>query len=692
MKPFGFFLSIIAAALLVVPIEARQLASASPTPEAIVVKPASNNEPRSRRERAFIKLFEGQKQLWKRQRLQTEAGRNNARLLAKAAFQSAVEIDPELAEAYTALADIAVMRPAVDIEEGITLAKQAVRLDPDSFGGRRILARLYTVKSRLGTAKPDAVYVELAVNEWRQVTRLDPRNAEGWAFISAFSESAGRTTEQVDALRKWVSAVPPLDVEFYSAIMGGQAQLTSDHASTKLAAVLAKSGKRDEATTILSNLIADDAQNSEAISMLSEIIDSAEGEAAAAGIGALQQAVFANPENISLLDMLARLQSRTGKFDDAVRLLNRKISHLEKSDVRGSSTLLVSLAVIYLDKDRYDEAAKAFDSSIDLRVSNSAADGLSLEDREFATYVFEKLIHTHRLAEKTAAAKTAIEKARRLFGKDDSFADRQLIYLLHGTGDREAALTLVRGLRINRPSESGLVRTEATILAELGKLDAAVELVKKQRSTPRPVAGGSSQSGTIAVPVPSGDEFSDLLFISNLYSQANRPKEAIEAANQAFTIAAGNERKQIAKMSLATAQQMSGDFAAAELTLRDVLKQTPGNPIALNNLGYFLAERGERLEEAIEMIRQALSVDAKNASYLDSLGWAYFKQGKLVEAEKYLKEAARVDLDSAAIQEHLGDLFREKKDLTGARTFWSRALRLASDSLDIARLKKKMGK
>jgi predicted Zn-dependent protease len=181
------------------------------------------------------------------------------------------------------------------------------------------------------------------------------------------------------------------------------------------------------------------------------------------------------------------------------------------------------------------------------------------------------------------------------------------------------------------------------------------------------------------------------LFISNLYSQANRGKEAADAANQAYAVARGSERKQIARLTLATAQQNSGDVKGAETTLRELLKETPGNPIALNNLGYFLLERNERIPEAFDLIQQAVKIDPTNPSYLDSLGWAYFKLGKLPEAEKNLKEALRFDSSSGTIHEHLGDVYQKQGKTEQARSSWSRAASLFSDVSDLKRVKGKLG-
>lgn len=657
---------------------------------AAAASPMETGEPRPRREQAYIKIFEGQRHIWKLQRMQTQAGRANSRRLAKEAFEAALTLDPTLAEAHTALSQLAVATQPRDIDEGIKQAELAVKIDPNNLGGHRMLARFYTVKSRLNNGPLDQAYASKARGAWTEVTRLEPRNAEAWAFLSAFAGARKDTSAEIEALRKWVSASPPSDVGFYEGTMAGS-NLSAEAANLKLASALMNSGASAEAAAVLGDLISDDPENSEAIALLSEMVDTIEGSPASAIAAALRQAVFAKPDNVSLVDMLARLQNRLGQFDDAVALLRKNIVMLAKTDRRAASTLSLSLAELYLLRDRYDDSTEALENALTVRGVTAAAP-VKNEDREFVQYVFEKIIHTAKLADRPQAAKAGIEKARKILGKDDLFADRQMIAFLQAQGSRQEALALVRSLRAGRPEDARLLRTEASLLTDLGQVDAAVDLIKKKggtRPVPSPPAGNSE---TVTIPVPQTDEFSDLLFVANLYSRAGRGKDAVDAANEALSAAAGMERRQIAKTTLATAQQMNGDTAAAEKTLREVLKETPGNPIALNNLGYFLTERGEKLEEAVEMIRQALKIDPRNPSYLDSLGWAYFKLGKLPEAEKYLSDAARVDADSATILEHLGDLHREKNDLVRAKALWTRALRLAGEAEEIDRLKKKLGK
>ncbi|MGD9561007.1 MAG: tetratricopeptide repeat protein [Pyrinomonadaceae bacterium] len=643
--------------------------------------PEARDLTRSNRERAFVKLFEGQRHMWQLQRMRTRAGRGNSRQLARNAFEAAVSFDPTLAEAYTALSELAVAVQPRDIEEGILQAERAVRADRDNVGGHRMLARFYTVKSRLNNGGLDRNFADRARTEWREVARLEPSNAEAWAFLSLFAEAAGKIDEELNALRNWVSAAPPADVGFFQGTMGG-ASLSPDAASIKLASSLMRAGHPAEAASVLSALIADDPENSQAIALLDELVDAIEPEAGTTALIPVQQAVFADPDNVALIGMLARLQTRLGQTTEAESLLKHHITSLAKSDRPAAATLASSLAEVYLQGDKYDDSIAALENALTIRgISQSTP--LKTEDREFAQTVFERLIHAAKLADRPNNVKLYIDRSRKIFGKGDLFADRAMIGFLNGQGRRREALALVRAARVDHPNDIRLLRTQAILMTDLGQVDAAVGLIgNRSRTVIIPAEN--------PVPVPPADEFSDLLFVSNLYSRVDRGKDAIESANRALALAASTERRQLAKTTLATAMQMNGDSQGAEKTLREVLQISPRNPMALNNLGYFLLERGEKLTEAAEMIKRALGIDPQNPVYLDSLGWAYFKLGRLTEAEKYINAAARADVDSATIMEHRGDIYRAKNDKAKARNSWERAFRLAAGAGDIERLRRKL--
>ena len=650
---------------------------------------------RGRRALAYAKLLEGQRYLWTMNRLRSKAGLANSARLAKDALQKAVELDPTLAEGYAALAELTAQMPPNDLDGAILLANIAVKINKDNYGGHRILARLYTIKSNLNHGDLDANFSQKAIAEWKEIARLDPRNAEAFAFLSEFYEKTDKTAERIDALRRWLAAAAPLEPEFYRNVFRGQQELSPENASIKLGGALLDAGETRQAVEILSRLVADNPENTPAIELLREAIENADASSSAIAVKALTQAVFANPENVSLVALLAQTESRAGQTDEAAKILRAATAKLAEKDKIAAANLQIVLGDIYAEQERFAEAIAVYENALKARGIGSAAVAQN-DERDFAVRVYEKIIQTFKRAERINDAKATIERARSLFGKTDSFPDKQLILLYRETGKMADALRTVRQLRARNSEDFGLLRTEASILTDSGRVDEAVALVKPligKNNAANAKNGGvvKTDENAFVISSPMFDDFTNYLFISSLYSQAKRGREAIEAANQALTAAGANEeRRQIAKLALATAQQTTGDFASAETTLRELLRQTPGNPIALNNLGYFLAERNTKLEEALSLIARAVKIDATNPSYLDSLGWAYFKLGQLEQAEKYLKEAARIDASSATIQEHLGDVFEKLGKLEQAKSSWQKSLTLTGEAEQTARLKSKL--
>lgn len=649
---------------------------------------------REKREQAYAKLLEGQRYIWSvnnRSRAQTNSA-SGARL-ARQSLQKAVELDPTLAEGYTALAELIVSSSPNDLEDAILLANIAVKINADNFGGHRLLARLYTIKSRLNNGILEPTFTDKAVNEWKEVGRLDPRSAEAFAFLSEFYARTGKPAERLDALRRWLAAAAPLETRFYGAIFNRQSSLSPESATLKYGQALLESGEKREAIEVLSRAVADNPENEETIESLRRAVESADATSTATAVGALRQAVFANPENITLIEILAQLQVQSGKIDDAAKVLREASAKIVGKSKTSAAELQFALGNIYVEAKRFDEAVNAYQAALTTR--GIGENPVVLDDeRDFAIRVFDKMIDAYKKASRPNDAKAVIDRARAILGKTDLFADKKLIAFYLETGKKSEALQSLRALRQRNPEDFSLLRFEATLLTEDGKVDEGVALIKNLIGK-KPPANNASTANIGAdemtnLSLLKYDDFSNYLYIADLYSQAKRGKEAVEAVNQALLAARSSDRREIAKLTLATVQQSTGDSRGAEETLRGILAQTPGNPIALNNLGYFLAERGEKLDEALTLIQKALEIDPNNPSYLDSLAWAYFKLGKLPEAEKYLKDALRYDATSTTIHEHLGDVYQKQNKPELARSAWEKALDLAAEADEKNRLKTKL--
>ncbi len=112
----------------------------------------------------------------------------------------------------------------------------------------------------------------------------------------------------------------------------------------------------------------------------------------------------------------------------------------------------------------------------------------------------------------------------------------------------------------------------------------------------------------------------------------------------------------------------------AERDFRQALELQPDEPSVLNYLGYSLIERGERLEEALEMIRKAVQQRPNDGYIVDSLGWAYYKMGRYEDAVQELEEAVRLRPTDAVINDHLGDAYWKVGRKLEARFQWRHAL------------------
>jgi len=128
-------------------------------------------------------------------------------------------------------------------------------------------------------------------------------------------------------------------------------------------------------------------------------------------------------------------------------------------------------------------------------------------------------------------------------------------------------------------------------------------------------------------------------------------------------------------------------FPEADAELREAIRIAPENGVALNYLGYSLADRGVSVDEALTLIRRAVAVDPWNAAYLDSLGWALFRLGRYGEAREPIERAARDYPFDPTVLEHLGDVYDKLGEAERARSLWRRAVESGSEHADVLRAK-----
>ena len=158
-----------------------------------------------------------------------------------------------------------------------------------------------------------------------------------------------------------------------------------------------------------------------------------------------------------------------------------------------------------------------------------------------------------------------------------------------------------------------------------------------------------------------------------VYREADQAQEAMRAFEQAIS-----EKGDYVQAHFYLAAQLDqlGRREDARSTLKRTLELDPNHPDAMNYLGYMDAEAGEHLDEAKALIERALELDPDNGAYLDSLGWVYYKMGRLDEALTQLDRAAALIDTDPVIFDHLGDVHFSRQDYEQAARSWRRALEL----------------
>ncbi|MEH6422336.1 tetratricopeptide repeat protein [Pseudomonas sp. CGJS7] len=132
------------------------------------------------------------------------------------------------------------------------------------------------------------------------------------------------------------------------------------------------------------------------------------------------------------------------------------------------------------------------------------------------------------------------------------------------------------------------------------------------------------------------------------------------------------------------------DIARAEADFRRILVAEPDSVAALNALGYTLADRTTRYQEALELIERARAAEPENSAIIDSYGWVLYRLGRTKEAETELRRALTMQKD-AEIASHLAELLWETGRRDEARKYFEQARKIDPENRSLVRALKKYG-
>jgi len=170
------------------------------------------------------------------------------------------------------------------------------------------------------------------------------------------------------------------------------------------------------------------------------------------------------------------------------------------------------------------------------------------------------------------------------------------------------------------------------------------------------------------------DDRSVYIALAQMNSRVKNWKQAEDDITKAMSLATKQEDKDYVLFVQGSIYERQKKYDLAEEAFHKVLADDPKNAMTLNYLGYMLADRGTRVEEALGYIRRAVALDPQNGAYLDSLGWAYYRLGNYDLAEENLRRASERIGNDPTVHQHLGELYQKTGRLKLATTNFERAL------------------
>ncbi|NNF59443.1 MAG: tetratricopeptide repeat protein [Rhodothermaceae bacterium] len=395
-----------------------------------------------------------------------------------------------------------------------------------------------------------------------------------------------------------------------------------------------------------------------------------------------QQLLELDPENAALLLRMEAIYARLGDPTNALRMLEAAVA-----TVPNERTLLIRLGMAYRDAARWPDAADVFEQLV-------ARDAGDSEAVLFLAGALDAMGETERAAilrnglQTTDSPEDRLRQAALLYAQiednpdaadealhllepfaEDDNAPTEALFMLgdllyHARDHGRAAEVLMRALD-DDPRKPGVWEQAAASFFYDGQIEEAIE---------------TTETALLLFPGQVG-----LLRLQGYaLAKAERPREALQSLDKAIQILAedGDQPKVHARLLAfkGVLHDELGETAEADAAFEVALEVGPGNALALNNYAYILAERGERLNDALAMAEEAVAAYPDNAYFLDTLGWVYFKLERLDEAAEAIERAVAADNQFPILLEHLGDIYAAQGRDAEARTAWERALDLDPDN------------
>jgi tetratricopeptide (TPR) repeat protein len=576
-------------------------------------------------------------------------------------YRLAIENDPSSDYLNAGLAELYARTGR--IKDAILEAQDILKRDGNNLEARRLLGRIYLRSlgdMQSGTQSEEVL--KLAIEQYEQIVKLDPNSVEDHLLL-------GRLYRLNNDLIK-------AENEFKTAV---KIQPNSEDAVTALSILYNEEGDTTRALEVL-NAFPESARSSKLYAALGYTYE--QNKAYKKAIEAYQKSVELDHDNLDSVRGLAQNLLNDGQTDAALAQL-KVVAEADPSDAQS----YMRMAEIYRRSGRYDEAMESLKKagtimpeSLEVKFNIAIIDqaqGHSDEAITILNQLLQKTEHTNgqydaselgnraifleRLGTVYREAnkpQLAIDTFRRMFDLGDENAVRGYQEIIETYRDQkqwqQATATADEAAK-RFPNDRSMQIVAASQRADLGESGPAIEQVKLMLK------------GT-------ADDKDVYIALSQMYSRTKDWPQAESSINKALELSTKPEDKEYATFVLGSIYERQKKYELAEESFRKVLAIDPKNAQALNYLGYMLADRNVRLEEALGYIRKAIAIEPQNGAYLDSLGWVYYRMGNYDLAEENLRLASEKIGTDPTVQAHLGDLYQKTGRLKLATAHWQRAL------------------
>jgi tetratricopeptide (TPR) repeat protein len=497
--------------------------------------------------------------------------------------------------------------------------EQIVKIEPDSVDDHLLLGRLYRLNNDLQKAEGE---LKLAV-------KLDPNSEEAVTTLSLLYSDEGDTNKALEVL----GSVPDSgrSGKLYAAL-GATYEQRKEYKSAIDAYKHAIQLDRDNLDAIrgLAENLLNDGQIDAALDQYKVIAD-------------------ANPEDAQTFLRISEIYRRQGKYDEA-------LDSLKKAEAMVPDALEVpyNIAVVYQAQGRYDEAVKVLQEL--LKKTEKADSTYSQPDRNNRGIFIERLGMVYRDQGNYSAAVETFRKMIALGGEDNVRTGYQdIIDTYREAKQWPQATAAAREAVQKQPDDRELRMVLDAQLADTADPDKPLADIR------------AMLKGTI-------EDRDVYLRLAIMNTRLKRWSDAEEDLDKAEKLSTKAEDKEYVHFLRGSTYEREKKYDQAEAEFKKILADNPQSAATLNYLGYMNADRGVELEESLNQIKLAVSLDPTNGAYLDSLGWAYFKLGKYQQAEESLTKASLRMESDPTVQDHLGDLYQKTGRLKLAAAHWDRAV------------------